>query len=233
MKKPTLAKFNGTLPAKMLAALCVLNCVGAVTPPETHPPTTPVKMEPALGMNSGRALTTAPPPEDCAALNDKKTCRKKDRQTLSTTGAVLAQCGVATVAIYFPGFHQSVDNDMLWGEKWTEWDNLFTQNGSEPLLHDARAHNELLHPQRGYYDIWDGHARTIRAQAQQAAAAGFQAFMFCAPLSNSTTYRRLPPARVRARTRVLRLCMCIHSHRSLLVCVRPHGAHAACRGRPF
>ena len=29
MKKVTLAKFNGTLPAKMLAALCVLNCVGA------------------------------------------------------------------------------------------------------------------------------------------------------------------------------------------------------------
>ena len=44
MKKPTLAKFNGTLPAKMLAALCVLNCVGAVTPPETHPSVTPVKM---------------------------------------------------------------------------------------------------------------------------------------------------------------------------------------------
>ena len=43
MKKATLAKFNGTLPAKMLAALCVLNCVGAVTPPETHPSVTPVK----------------------------------------------------------------------------------------------------------------------------------------------------------------------------------------------
>ena len=43
MKKPTLAKFNGTLPAKMLAALCVLSCVGAVTPPENHPSVTPVK----------------------------------------------------------------------------------------------------------------------------------------------------------------------------------------------
>ena len=99
-------------------------------------------------------------------------------------GSLLAQCGVATVAIYFPGFHQSVDNDMLWGEKWTEWDNLFTDNGSFPLFRDSKAHHELLHPQRGYYDIWDKHARTIRAQAQQAAAAGFQAFMFCAPLSD-------------------------------------------------
>ena len=37
MKKATLAKFNGTLPAKMLAALCVLNCVGAVNPPRPTP----------------------------------------------------------------------------------------------------------------------------------------------------------------------------------------------------
>ena len=91
---------------------------------------------------------------------------------------------------------------MLWGEKWTEWDNLFSDNGSFPLLHDTKAHNELLHPQRGYYDIWDKHARTIRAQAQQAAAAGFQAFMFCAPLSDRYLIG-IPSA--------LRLCMCIHS----------------------
>ena len=116
---------------------------------------------------------------------ERKLVRSRGAQTTGTeVGSLLAQCGVATVAIYFPGFHHSVDNDMLWGEKWTEWDNLFSDNGSVPLLHDAKAHNELLHPQRGYYDIWDKHARTIRAQAQQAAAAGFQAFMFCAPLSD-------------------------------------------------
>ena len=79
MKKVTLAKFNGTLLAKMLAALCVLNCVGAVTPPETHPSATPVKMEPAPGMNRGRGLATAPSPEGCAALTDKNFCRKKDQ----------------------------------------------------------------------------------------------------------------------------------------------------------
>ena len=79
MKKATLSKFNGALPAKMLAALCVLNCVGAVTPPETHPSAAPVKREPAPGMKSGRALTTATSVEDCAALNDRNFCRKKDR----------------------------------------------------------------------------------------------------------------------------------------------------------
>ena len=44
MKKATLTKFNAPLPAKMLAALCVLNCVRAVTPPDNHPSATPVKM---------------------------------------------------------------------------------------------------------------------------------------------------------------------------------------------
>ena len=58
----------------LLAALSVLNCVGAAAPSAT-----PVKMEPAPGMKSGRALTTAPSPEDCAARNDRSTCKKKDR----------------------------------------------------------------------------------------------------------------------------------------------------------
>ena len=60
----------------LLAFLSVPNRVSAATPPET-----PVKMEPAPEMKSGRALTTAPSPdEDCAALNDKNTCSKKDRK---------------------------------------------------------------------------------------------------------------------------------------------------------
>ena len=36
-------------------------------------------MESAPGMNSGRALSTAPSPEDCAALNNTNTCKKKDQ----------------------------------------------------------------------------------------------------------------------------------------------------------
>ena len=69
MKKATLPKINGTQPAKMLAALCVLNCVGAVTPPaETHPSATPVKMEPALAMNSGTVATAPSPPHRRVSL---------------------------------------------------------------------------------------------------------------------------------------------------------------------
>ena len=92
-------------------------------------------------------------------------------------GSHLAAGGVATVAIYFPGFHHSVDNDMLWGERWMEWDNLMAGN-TTPLEYDSLARQPLLHPHRGYYDIWDAHARTIHSQAREAAAAGFKAFMF-------------------------------------------------------
>ena len=64
MKKATLPKINGTLPAKMLAALCVLNCVGALTPPAE---------ESALETKSTAA---APSLKNCVALETK--CKKKD-----------------------------------------------------------------------------------------------------------------------------------------------------------
>ena len=103
-------------------------------------------------------------------------CEEMDNSH-NAIGSLLAAGGVATVAIYFPGFHHSVDNDMLWGERWMEWDNLMAGN-TTPLEYDSLARQPLLHPQRGYYDIWDAHARTIHSQAREAAAAGFKAFMF-------------------------------------------------------
>ena len=77
MKKATLAKFNGTLPAKMLAALCVLNCVGAVTPPAE---------ESALETKSTAA---APSLKNCVALETK--CKKKD------LWEVTESCGVEEI----------------------------------------------------------------------------------------------------------------------------------------
>ena len=74
----------------LLAALSVLNCVGAAAPSAT-----PVKMEPAPGMKSGRALTTAPSPEDCAALNDRSTCKKTAALAQPAAAAALAQPAAA------------------------------------------------------------------------------------------------------------------------------------------
>ena len=87
-------------------------------------------------------------------------------------GDQLASCGVASAAVYFPGFHHSVDNDLLWGEGWTEWVNLRGE------VNDTVASTAVRHPRRGYYDIWDGGAATLRAQAAEAKSAGVRAFMF-------------------------------------------------------
>ena len=84
-------------------------------------------------------------------------------------GMRLASCGVASAAIYFPGFHRSVENDRFWGKGWTEWDNI------RNLKWDPLALARVAHPMR-YYDTADGGA-TIREQAKKAREAGLKAFM--------------------------------------------------------
>ena len=86
-------------------------------------------------------------------------------------GDKLSRCGVATAAIYFPGFHHSVENSRFWGENWTEWANVPTN-----LIYDAVQKAPIRHP-RSYYDIGDG-GQTLRKQAQQARQAGLKAFVF-------------------------------------------------------
>ena len=86
--------------------------------------------------------------------------------------ARLSACGVASTAVYFPGFHKSVDNDLLWGDGWTEWVNLRGE------VNDSVASTHVRHPKRGYYNIWDDGAQTLRAQAAEAKQAGVGAFMF-------------------------------------------------------
>ena len=87
-------------------------------------------------------------------------------------GDQLHACGVGTAAVCMPGYHRSVDNDLLHGAGWTEWANLRGE------VNDTVAHTAVRHPLRGYYDIWDSEADTLRAQATEARAAGVRAFMF-------------------------------------------------------
>ena len=102
--------------------------------------------------------------------------------SVNGTGNLLARCGVHSVAIYFPGFHHSMDNDQIWGYRWTEWDNLHASDLETPLADDLSVYrngkpDKLLHPKRGYYDIGDREGQTLRAQAAEAKAAGISAFM--------------------------------------------------------
>ena len=63
----------------LLFPLTVLSCVGAIAPPATRD----VDIS---EIRNRRALSTtpAPSPKDCAALNDKKKRRKKDRNRVSS-----------------------------------------------------------------------------------------------------------------------------------------------------
>jgi len=78
MKKATLPKINGTLPAKMLASLCVLNCVGAVTPPAEE-----------SALLETKSTAAAPSLKNCVALETK--CKKKD------LWEVTKSCGVEEI----------------------------------------------------------------------------------------------------------------------------------------
>lgn len=78
--------------------------------------------------------------------------------------------------MYFPGFHHAVENDQIWGYKWTEWDNLLSHDLRKKMAFDKASQHPLLHPQRGYYDTLDRGSVTLRAQALEARNAGFQAF---------------------------------------------------------
>ena len=76
-------------------------------------------------------------------------------------GSLLESCGVATAAIYYPGFHRSPDNDAFWGTGWTEWDHL------RHLKADLVTGDAVRHPLR-YYDIGADGGATLRRQAAQA-----------------------------------------------------------------
>jgi surface protein len=82
MKKATLAKMNGTFLPKLLAAFCMLNCVGAVTTTSVDS----LKTESALETKSTAAATSL---KDCVALETK--CKKKDRNKVTKS------CGVEEI----------------------------------------------------------------------------------------------------------------------------------------
>lgn len=93
---------------------------------------------------------------------------------------MLGRCGVATVALYFPQWHVDTENSLIHGENWTEWGSMrdnTTSSASGLVAYDRPAHQPMLHPLRGQYNIGD-HGVTLRAQAAEAKRAGFHAFCF-------------------------------------------------------
>lgn len=74
------------------------------------------------------------------------------------------------IAIYFPQFHQTPENDEWWGEGFSDW-NLVRE--AKPLYED---HYQPRIPIDGYYDPRE--ADVLRKQAAMAKEYGIHGFMF-------------------------------------------------------
>jgi len=79
-----------------------------------------------------------------------------------------SQCGLISAAIYFPQYHEDVNNNIFWGKGFTEWDHLHNVN------FDAVAKHEIRKPLHEYTLS----LRILRLHAKQAAASGIGAFIF-------------------------------------------------------
>ncbi|MDF2588869.1 MAG: putative glycosyltransferase [Anaerocolumna sp.] len=74
------------------------------------------------------------------------------------------------LALHLPAFHQVPENDVWWGEGFTEWDNV---KKGKPLF---KGHIQPVEPLNGYYDLSEKHA--IRDQAFYASSKGIDGFVF-------------------------------------------------------
>ena len=74
-------------------------------------------------------------------------------------------------AVYFPQFHRDKVNDQLWGEGFTEWDNV----RSAPALNKENK-TLALPSELGYYDLMDINVR--RKQRELAKEYGIDGFIY-------------------------------------------------------
>ena len=79
-----------------------------------------------------------------------------------------AWCGIVLAAIYFPGFHRDVNNDILWKRGFTEWTHF------DELTTDGVTREPVRTPRRLYklnYEV-------LRNQAKLARSQGVRVFVF-------------------------------------------------------
>jgi lipopolysaccharide biosynthesis protein len=75
-----------------------------------------------------------------------------------------------TLAFYLPQYHRIPENDLWWGEGFTDWDNV---DGARPLYAD---HAQPVHPgELGRYDLSD--PKVMSEQADLAAEHGVDGFV--------------------------------------------------------
>jgi lipopolysaccharide biosynthesis protein len=75
------------------------------------------------------------------------------------------------IPFYLPQFHSFAENDLWWGEGFTEWSNVAS---AQPVF---RGHRQPLLPSAlGFYDL--RHSQTRAAQYREATRAGIEGFMY-------------------------------------------------------
>jgi lipopolysaccharide biosynthesis protein len=82
------------------------------------------------------------------------------------------EVGVKAIALYLPQFHRIPENDLWWGEGFTEWTNV--RQGRPQFWGHYQPH--IPHPDIGYYDLSD--PGVMEKQAQMARQAGIHGFCF-------------------------------------------------------
>jgi lipopolysaccharide biosynthesis protein len=79
---------------------------------------------------------------------------------------------VKVIAFYLPQFHRIPENDLWWGEGFTEW----TNTRKSTARFDGHYQPRIPHASTGYYDL--SQVSTLEAQAKLAEQANIDAFCF-------------------------------------------------------
>lgn len=104
-----------------------------------------------------RAIARARPPK-----------RLSKRPTALPGARLHKQCGLLSAAVYFPQYHQDINNDIFWGKGFTEWDHLLN------ITYDRLAGHEIRLPIEKY----DLDLTVLRSHAELAKQHGIGAFIF-------------------------------------------------------
>lgn len=79
---------------------------------------------------------------------------------------------IRLIAMYLPQFHRIPENDLWWGEGFTEWTNV---RRAVPM-YSAHYQPHVPHPDTGYYDL--SNPAVLERQAEMARRHGIHGFCF-------------------------------------------------------